>query len=229
MQSANKTRAGYFMLVFSLIGVFSAVSHYLPPPDAATLAQVNPPPGKEWFEEQLPRYATYPIMTALHVIPAIMFMILVPIQLASRVRQKNINVHRWIGRSFIILSISIGISGIAMGIIMPFGGDTEVLASLLIGTGFLVSLAMGVVRVRQKRIGEHRQWMIRMLAFGFTPITMRGLMTAGVMGFDMKGIEIFGPSLIVAMIINVIVVEGWIIYTRQKAGATPNLITATTT
>jgi uncharacterized membrane protein len=218
------------MLLLSVIGVWSALSHYLPQPDAEFVQAFNPPPGKEWFLEQMPLYDARPVMTALHVIPAFLFMLMVPLQLARRIRQKNIAIHRWTGRTFVALSIIMGIVGIAIGIIMPFGGADEVVASSLIGAGFLCAMTMGVIRIRQKQIAAHREWMLRMLAFGFTPVTMRGLMLSGVLLFDLHAPAIFGWSMLVGVLVNVIIVESWIRHTRpgQQRTATPGTVAATT-
>jgi len=103
--------------------------------------------------------------------------------------------------------MSIGVSGIVIGIIMPFGGEFERVVSVSIGAIFLSTLVLGVLRARQRRYVEHRRWMLRMIATGFVPVTMRGLMISGVMLFDMSAQEIFGPTMLMGLIINFLVVE----------------------
>ncbi|MGB5279902.1 MAG: DUF2306 domain-containing protein, partial [Arenicellales bacterium] len=167
MQAGNSKSVSYLILGLSIIGMWSVVSHYMPVPELTSIDAFYPPPGKEWFLQQLPRYDAYPITTALHVIPAFLFMLMVPLQLSSWLRKKNIKFHRWIGRTFVVLSLSIIFTGFTIGIIMPFGGNIEMIASFIIGTGCLISLIIGVIRIRQKRIAEHRKWMLRMLVFAF--------------------------------------------------------------
>lgn len=201
------------VLLLSLIGVWSALAHYLPQPDAAFVEQTNPPPGKEWYLQQMPRYQARPVMTALHVAPAFLFMLLAPLQLSRRIRDRRPALHRWNGRLLVAIGSILGPVGIAIGIVMPFGGPVELVVSSIIGIAFLVSLFMGVKRIRQKRVAEHRRWMLRMLAVGFVPVTMRGLMIAGVMLFGLQAPAIFGPTMLMGLVINVIVME---LHLRRK-------------
>jgi hypothetical protein len=206
------------IIVLSLIGMWSALAHYLPQPDAAFLAQTNPPPGREWYLQQMPRYGARPVMTALHVAPAFLFMLLAPLQLSRRIRDRLPALHRWNGRSLVAIGSILGPVGIAIGIVMPFGGPVELVVSSVIGAAFLVSLFMGVRRIRQKRVAEHRTWMLRMLAVGFVPVTMRGLMIAGVMLFGLQASAIFGPTMLMGLVINVCVIE---FHLRRKRRVRP--------
>jgi asparagine N-glycosylation enzyme membrane subunit Stt3 len=158
------------------------------------------------------------------VAPAFLFMLLVPIQLSRRVRDRHPAVHRWNGRALVALGSILGPVGIAIGIVMPFGGPVELVVSSIIGIAFLVSLFMGVTRIRKKRVVEHRQWMVRMLAVGFVPVTMRGLMIAGVMLFDLEAPAIFGPTMLMGLVINVFVIE--LHLRRQRRIRQPGIATA---
>jgi len=203
----RQTLVGTGMILFSLVGLWSALSHYLPQPDTALVLQFNPPPGREWFLEQMPRYAARPGLTALHVIPAALFMLLAPFQLSQRIRNHHPQWHRVAGRALVAVSLFIGLSGIVIGIVMPFGGDFERMISVIIGILFLAALGLGVLRARQGRFIDHRRWMARMLAIGFVPVTMRGLMISGVMLLDLQAPAIFGPTMFMGLVINLVIVE----------------------
>jgi len=201
------TLAGIAFALFSLVGMWSALSHYLPQPDTAFVLKASPPPGKEWFLEQMPRYAARPGLTAMHVIPAALFMLLAPFQLSQRVRNRRPRLHRVAGRILVGVSLFIGFSGIVIGIVMPFGGSFERIISVAIGMLFLASLALGVMHAMQKHYVDHRRWMMRMLAIGFVPVTMRGLMISGVIFLDLNAPAIFGPTMFIGLIINLVFVE----------------------
>jgi len=230
-ESNRRRIAGIAILLLSLVGIWSALAHYLPQPDAAFVAQTNPPPGKEWYLEQMPRYASRPTLTALHVIPAALFMLLAPLQLSRRIRSRYPNGHRWSGRVMVAVSLSIGLSGIIVGILIPFGGEFERVISVTIGVLFLVALGLGVRRARQKRFADHRQWMLRMLAIGFVPVTMRGLMISGVTMLDLHAPAIFGPTMLLGLLINLAVVEYRLrqsAHSRQSVDVKPAAAIATT-
>ena len=209
------------LLIMALSGAFFAVSHYGPLPDAAWVAANNPPPSKEWYLEQMPRYQSHPLLTAVHVQPAAVLMLMIPLQLSRRLRTRRPVFHRAVGRSFVVSGVVLSVAGIIIGFVMPFGGLDETVFSTLMGAGFLSCLIMGVMRARQGHFKEHRHWMSRMLAFGFAPVTMRVIMTTGVIAFDLDASTIFGWTLGVGFIINLALVEWWLSRTSNAPVVTP--------
>ena len=79
-------------------------------------------------------------LTLLHVIPAMLFMILGPLQFAHGLRAKYPQVHRWSGRVFLTCSAIVGLSGLRMALGKTIGGLDEKAAILLFGTFFLIAL-----------------------------------------------------------------------------------------
>ena len=75
---------------------------------------------------------------------------------------------------------------------------------------------MGWRRVLQGRIGQHRYWMLHMAAFGFTPITMRLLMMPTLYATDLSPQTVFGVTMLVAMVVNLAVLHGFILGTAWK-------------
>lgn len=199
-----KNRIAFSLFVFMvLVGLWATAGHYLASrPSAEVLATVNVPPGPEWFLEQLPRYDQQVLLTALHVIPSFVFMLLLLLQLSGRLRQRYPQLHRWNGRLFVLLGFLIGCTGLILGIIMPFGGTVETLAVIIMGVAFLLALFMGLQRIRQGRITEHRYWMLHMIALGISPLTMRLLLGVAMYTTDFSGVQLFGPSMFLAMAIN---------------------------
>src|SRR5215472_14334297 len=64
-------------------------------------------------------FAHYPILTLIHILPGLLFMILGPLQFNSTIRARHIRWHRWSGRVFIVCSLVIGISALIMSFGMP--------------------------------------------------------------------------------------------------------------
>ena len=209
-----------FISVFVIMvmsGLFATVGHYLTPrPTAQMLETMTIVPGPQWFLEQLPRYDRHAVIAALHVVPSFVFMLLILFQLSGRLRQRYLQVHRWTGRVFVVMSIVIGISGLMLGVIMPFGGAVETLVVSVIGIGFLYSLMMGVVRIRHGRIAEHRYWMLHMAALGFAPVTMRLLLGIGIYTTSFPGPALFGPTMLLGTIINLLLLHGLVLGTNAR-------------
>ncbi|MBD3670433.1 MAG: DUF2306 domain-containing protein [Gammaproteobacteria bacterium] len=209
--------SGFIFMV--LLGLFATAGHYLAPrPTAEMLATMSVAPGVEWFTEQLPRYAQHPVMTALHIVPSFLFMLLILVQLSPRVRERALPTHRWLGRLFVLMSVVIGVSGLLLGIIMPFGGLFETVVIVVVGLAFLAVLAMGVIRIRQGRIAEHRYWMLHMVALAFVPVTMRILLNLGMFTTELSGPSLFGPTMLLGTVINLWVLHGFVLRGRVGLG-----------
>src|SRR6516164_4562438 len=51
-------------------------------------------------------------MTLLHVVPSLLFVLLVPLQFVSSLRDRCPQLHRWVGRMTMVLGLMIGISAL---------------------------------------------------------------------------------------------------------------------
>jgi Predicted membrane protein (DUF2306) len=79
-------------------------------------------------------------MTLLHIVPSLLFVLLVPLQFVSSLRLRHPQLHRWIGRVTMSLGIVTGISALRLSA-HPVGGLTEAMATILFGCLFLFCLA----------------------------------------------------------------------------------------
>lgn len=187
------------VILFSILGVLISIGHFF----------IYSLTDRVGFLIQIPRYIENYVLALLHVVPAIVFMTLVPFQLNQRIRNSHIRIHKLLGRVFVALVVVISGSGFALGIIMPFAGVGETMVISLIGMSFLFSLGLGIKHIRNGNANLHRIWMSRMLAVGFTPVTMRIIFTVGSNGFGFEQVDIFSLSLILGMLINLLVVQLW--------------------
>jgi len=215
-----KNRISFYLFVFMVLaGLWATAGHYLAPrPSAEILASVMVTPGPEWFLEQLPRYDRQVLLSALHIVPSFVFMLLILLQLSGGLRQRYPWIHRWNGRLFVVLGFLIGVTGLILGIVMPFGGMVESLAVVLMGGGFLISLVMGLRRVRQGRIAEHRYWMLIMTALGFAPLTMRLLLGVAIYTTELGGPQLFGPTMFLGTLVNLWFVHRLLLQNNRQRG-----------
>jgi len=133
--------------------------------------------------KDMKNYVEYPVISLLHILPGIVFILLGPLQLTSAIRQKWPVFHRWSGCVLIMSGILAGVSAILMAAM--FQPTTEIDPMVLriyisgnITFGFLlvISLIIALRSVLRKDIQKHRSWMIRSYAIGLTPATMRVFM-----------------------------------------------------
>jgi uncharacterized membrane protein len=126
------------------------------------------------------KYNTHPVTTLLHVVPAALFMVLAPLQFSRRIRSRHITWHRLGGRVLIVAAIPLVASGFYFGLAMPFAGFAEASAIVLFGALFVLSIARGVMAIRNGNRIVHGVWMTRMfgVAIGVALQRVVGIVSA---------------------------------------------------
>ncbi|MDF0598057.1 DUF2306 domain-containing protein [Psychromarinibacter halotolerans] len=149
-----------------------------------------------------------------HVLFAPVALVLAPFQLARGLRARRPALHRWLGRVYGVAILISGLGGLA---IAPFTSAGPVAAWAF---GILAVLWMGITGrgiwlAMQRRIAEHRRWMIRSVALTFAGVTLRlelPLLMAA-FGFD-TGYQIVAWLCWVA---NLLIAEWWLRRDRARA------------
>jgi len=184
-----------------------AVHGYHPP-------AVNSNPRLAQFAALDDLFAHYPILTLIHIVPGILFMILGPLQFSSTIRARHLRWHRFSGRVFVICGLVIGISALVMSFGMPaIGGANQAAATALFGTFFLFALCKAFWHVRRHEIALHREWMIRAFAVGLAVATIRpiiGLFFATSPISRLTPHEFFGIAFWIGFVLHLIAAEAWI-------------------
>ena len=105
----------------------------------------------------------------VHVVFGILALLLGPFQFVPAIRNRYLNVHRWMGRTYLISTLIAGIAGLYMASTSQINYTYQYglisLALVWITTG-----AMAYISIRNLNITQHREWMIRsyVVTFGFT-------------------------------------------------------------
>lgn len=154
-----------------------------------------------------------------HILPAMLFMVLGPLQFVRGPRSRYPKVHRWSGRIFLAASAIVGISGLKLAFGKTVGGLDEKAAIALFGTFFLLSLAKALWHALRREFAQHREWMIRGYAIGLAVATIRpimgGFFAAALMsGHKPQPAEFFGTAFWIGFTLQTIAAEIWINYTR---------------
>jgi uncharacterized membrane protein len=183
----------------SALGVAAAVMHFL-------------------VEPYNPGFIKHPAITGTHVVLGALYLTFAPMQLIRQVRARAIGYHRWAGRLLVPIGVLVGLSALFLGLVVPFSGHPERVVIGIFGGFFLISLVTGYVRVRQGRIDEHREWMLRAFAIGLSVATMRllfipALMITGNPTDDQIALLSVG-SFTVAFLLHAAAAEWWIRRTR---------------
>ena len=168
-------------------------------------------------------FAHYPVLTLLHIVPGLLFMILGPLQFNSGIRARHPRWHRVSGRIFVACGAVIGVTALLMSFGMPaIGGVNQATATALFGTFFLFALCKAFWHIRRREIPLHREWMIRAFSIGLAVATIRpivGLFFATSRFTGLTPREFFGTAFWIGFVLHLIAAETWIRATapRQRA------------
>ena len=168
-------------------------------------------------------FASERVLVLAHVLPAMLFMVLGPLQFARKLRSKHPKFHRWSGGVFLTAGAVVGITGITMALGDTIGGLDEKAAILLFGTFFLIALAKALWHALRREFAQHREWMIRGYAIGLAVATIRPIMAtffaaALLQGHTPEPKQFFGTAFWVGFTLQMIAAEIWINYTWPAIG-----------
>ena len=105
-----------------------------------------------------------------HTLAGIFALLIGPINFSSRIRQRHLQLHRVLGRIYVI-SVFIGAAtGVALATGRPGLPGTSMQAA-----AWIVCTTAAVITARNRQIVQHRQWMARSYAVTFTFVSSRVL------------------------------------------------------
>ena len=117
-------------------------------------------------------FARYILPLRLHIAGGIGALLAGPWQFSQKLRARALNLHRWLGR-FFLLEVALGsIAGFFMALVSKRGLPTHLGFGILAVLWFFTGL-QAYRMVRQGNIDAHRQWMIRNFALTLAAVTLR--------------------------------------------------------
>jgi len=168
-------------------------------------------------------FARHPILTSVHIVPGLLFMLLGPLQFSSTIRARHLRWHRWSGRVFMGCGLIIGSSALVMSFTMKsIGGVNQAAATILFGAFFLCALCKAFWHIRHHEIALHRQWMIRAFSIGLAVATIRPIVGVFFVTSPLTGLtpyEFFGTAFWIGFVLHLIAAEAWIHATLQRQNA----------
>ncbi len=93
-------------------------------------------------------------------------------QFSKRLRTKNLSLHRWLGKVYVISVLLSGTAGLYIAIYAT-GGIVSSFGFGSLAIVWLTSTFLAYKNIRQLRIQKHQQWMIRSFALTFAAVTLR--------------------------------------------------------
>jgi hypothetical protein len=118
-------------------------------------------------------FAAHKALTLAHVVPALIFVLLLPLWFSARVRRKE-QAHRRITTVLFALGFVVGLTAIPM-VANPVGGVTELSAIIVFDGIFLFSFVRALMLFVQHQ-QHYRAWMMRAIAVLLGIATTRPVM-----------------------------------------------------
>ncbi len=191
--------------LFVLMGMYASINQ-MPP---------NPQSYNPGFYEN-------PITTWIHVLPGLLFMVLAPLQLSSKIRSKFLAFHKWVGRVFVFSSILVGISAFLIVFNFPYShynddipNISEQLPDVFFGSLFIIFTALGYYHIKKKNIEKHREYMIRVFSIGLGISLFRVLMVATAI-FGQSPLEFIGLFFWIGFSTTWLIGETYIFLSKRK-------------
>jgi uncharacterized membrane protein len=171
-------------------------------------------------------FARHAVLTMIHIVPGLLFMILGPFQFSKSIRTRHLQWHRWNGRILVTCGLIIGISALLMSFTMQsIGGVNQAAATILFALFFLFALSKAVWHISRREIVRHRQWMIRAYAIGLAVATIRPIIGIFFATSPLSGLtptQFFGTAFWIGFVLHLMAAEAWIRSTMPRE-ATPSL------
>jgi uncharacterized membrane protein len=217
------------IIFLSLIGVFVAArrtAHLAPiliygysPPSA------SPNPRLAQFAALDDIFARHPVLTLVHILPGLLFVMLGPLQFNSTFRKRNLKWHRRSGRILFLCGAVIGVSALVMSFAMPsIGGVNQAAATTVFGMWFLFALGKAFRHILKREIAPHREWMIRAFSIGLAVATIRPIIAVFFATSHFSGLtpyDFFGAGFWIGFALHLIAAEVWIRRTRLQTTVLP--------
>jgi len=115
------------------------------------------------------RFFASPSPVVIHIITAAIYALFGASQFVSRLWQRGIKWHRWVGRLLVPFGLLVGLSGVWMTVFYPRPeGASDLLYALRLffGFGMVLSISLGFVSIRRRDVNQHKAWMTRAYAIG---------------------------------------------------------------
>lgn len=168
------------------------------------------------------RFAAHPLLALLHVLPGGLLLALGPLQFSRRIRNRHVRFHRGSGRLLVLATLIVVGTALYFGLLMPYGGASEALATALFGGFGLVAVIRAYLAIRRRQVARHREWMIRAfaVAIGVSAIRVVGALLDPVLtSAGYRAPQIFALSLWSGWLLTLGTAELWIRSTRRRSGS----------
>ena len=160
------------------------------------------------------RTRAVPLVFVVHTLSGSVALISGPLQFNRLLRNKNRNLHRVIGRMYVWAIWIASVGGLWSAIFF----DVNIAAKIAFGALAILwfsTTTVAYLRIRQRNIREHREWMTRSFALSLFFVTFN-FWTTGLASTNLPQAVAYPLGVFVSWFLNLIVAELWIRRTRTS-------------
>jgi uncharacterized membrane protein len=110
----------------------------------------------------------------VHGVFGALALLIAPFQFSSRIRNRFIKVHRFMGRTYVLSVLVASLAAVPAAIIL--GPPELIMAASTQATGWTLTTLTALYCVRTGRIQQHREWMMRSYPFAVVFIVVRSFL-----------------------------------------------------
>ena len=163
-------------------------------------------------------YNSNPVTMLLHAAPGTAFLLLAPLQLVARIRQRWPSLHRASGYLLLVCAVLFVLTAIYIAVVDPFFGPWGSAAALFFGTLFINAGVRAYAAIKRGDVAGHRRWMLRVLAVAYGIAVIRALSFPFFALFDFTFKELGPPTFWIGWLMSIMLAEWWI---RRSQPALP--------
>ena len=120
----------------------------------------------------LARRATMPVAVMAHIGGGLVALAVGAWQVNARLRSRVIELHRWMGRTYVVAVLIGGLGALRMAVVSQEGWVTH-LGFGVLGLLWLFTTGRAYVAIRSHDQARHRAWMIRSYSLTLAAVTLR--------------------------------------------------------
>jgi len=118
------------------------------------------------------RRATMPLAVTAHLAGGLVALAIGAWQMNARLRARVIELHRWMGRTYVVAVLVGGLGALRMAVVSLNGWATH-LGFGLLALLWLYATVRAYIAIRAHEEARHRRWMIRSYSLTLAAVTLR--------------------------------------------------------
>lgn len=157
---------------------------------------------------------TVPLVFIIHAILGSIALVCGPLQFNRYLLRTRRSLHRMLGRIYVGAIWITSMSGLWLTIFF----DVSVAAKVVFGVLAILWFAtttMAFVRIRQRKVAQHREWMIRSFALSFFFVTFT-FWVEGLASTSLPAAVVYPLGVFLSWGVNLLLAEIWIRQTREE-------------